>query len=206
MWLSAYQTAINPKDVSLLAYVDDDDESPYDGTLIRGPRIGLGPAYNRLYMETDADIVMLCADDVVFRTKGWDMEVRELMPDDLVGVVSYDDLGRPRKENGHPFVGRKFIELMGYLCYPRLGHSCVDNWLVDTARAVNRFFYGEMVIEHLHPKYQKGEVDQTYLDNSKDKKQADGLIYLGYEGQREISGGVQRLRHYLEQTESRCKD
>lgn len=184
--------------VNILAYVDSDDASDYPGWVVRGKPLPLGPAYQHLYERSVSSIVMMAADDIVFRTKSWDKAIHDIAPTDGVFVISYDDLGRPKKEDGHPFIGRKFIEAVGYLTYPKLSHSCVDNWAVDIAKGAGRFFYSDVVIEHLHPKYRKGEWDQTYLDNSKAVKQADGAIYLGPEGKAEISAAIKRVKAYLE--------
>jgi hypothetical protein len=184
---------------NIVAYVDKDDptKEEYPEWVQVGYPLPLGPAYQYLWEQTKSEIVMMCADDLIFRTKGWDTKVKELMPEDLIGVVSYDDLGRPRKENGHPFIGKKLIQLVGYLCYPKLKHSCVDNWVVDIATGIDRFFYSDLVIEHMHPKYGKGEVDETYFANTKTIKKEDGNIYLGPEGIREISNAVRTIRTYL---------
>ena len=185
-------------DINIIAYVDDNDpeRDKYPQDVNIGPQLPLAPAYQYLYGLSSAPIVMMCADDIVFRTKDWDKKVIQSAASDGVFVLSYDDLGRPRREDGHPFIGRRFIELVGYFTYPGLQHSCVDNWVVDIAKAVNRYIYSDIIIEHLHPKYLKGEIDSTYLSNSKPIKQADGAIYLGPEGKREISKAIERIKAY----------
>lgn len=185
-------------EIHIHAYIDNDDPKASEYLFgIVGEPMPLAPAYQYLYDRSKADILMMCADDIVFRTPGWDTQVKQLAPSDGVFVVSYDDLGRPRKEDGHPFIGRKFIELMGYFTYPRLKHSCIDNWVVDIAKAVNRYIYSDIIIEHVHPKYQKGIWDETYAMNSKPVKRADGVIYLGPEGKTEIARVIERMRDYL---------
>jgi len=196
---SAKDMAFLPDQVNIIAYVDDNDpeRDSYPQAVLIGPQLPLAPAYQKLYQVSSAPIVQMCADDILFRTKDWDLEVCKQYPPDGVVVVSFDDLGRPRREDGHPFIGRKFIELVGYFTYPKLQHSCVDNWVVDIAKAVKRYVYSDIIIEHLHPKYSKGEQDATYTSNSKSIKQADGAIYLGPEGKREISKAIERIRKYL---------
>jgi hypothetical protein len=195
---SARETA--EYEINILAYMDNDDtgRDKYQEDVFIGKPLSLSPAYQFLFNRSKSDIVMMCADDIMFRTKGWDTKVKQAMPEDLIGVVSFDDLGRPRKEDGHPFIGRKFVELVGYFTYPKLQHSCVDNWVVDIAKAVNRYVYSDIIIEHLHPKYSKGELDTTYAMNNKSIKQADGAIYLGPEGKAEIKKAVERINRYLD--------
>lgn len=190
---SARQTASG--EFQILGYFDLDDprSGEYPGGLF-GPRKYLGPAYQELFDICAGDIVMMCADDLVFKTKGWDQRVVEAMPKDLVGLVSFDDLSK--KEHGHPFIGRKFIELMGYLCHPKIKHSCIDNWVVDIAKEVNRFLYlGDVVIHHTHPKYGSGEWDDTYKSNTKEIQYKDGEVYR--HGKEERSQAVQAINQYL---------
>lgn len=177
---SATRTAKDSFEVVL--YLDDDDptrsEYPEVRTIV-GPRINLGPAYNVLLKEVDADLYMMGADDLFFR-EPWMGEIWSLTPKDLICAISFDDCsgnrGKPR-EHGHPFVGKGLIEKLGYVAHPDLGHSCIDNWIVKKAKALERFFISEVRIEHVHPKYKKAEWDQTYLDNTRELKEKDGLIY-----------------------------
>lgn len=197
---SALDTAYNPNIVNYLVYVDDNDpeRDKYVDDAIVGPPMPLAPAYQYLYEQSGSPILMMAADDLIFRTKNWDLELLEIAPTHNCFVCSFDDLGRPKKENGHPFIGRKFVDLVGYFTYPRLMHSCVDNWVVDIASAAGCFEYANFIIEHVHPKYNKGAWDQTYKENSKDIKRQDGAVYLGEEGKREIGKAVERVRGFLE--------
>jgi hypothetical protein len=167
----------------VLCYLDEDDRrkeeylgSGVDFTI--GPRINLGPAYEVLRKKTNADLVMMGADDLLFRTEHWDEKVRAVTPPDLVCVISFKDGATHGKEDGHPFIGRRFIEGMGGITHPELGHSCIDNWVCKAAAQIDRFQRLDMLIEHVHPKYGKGLVDQTYLDNDGKKKERDKEIYF----------------------------
>lgn len=181
MMESAVKTARNKFEV--LAYVDEDDpcRDDYEATwanVLVGPRINLGPSYEVLRKKTDADILMMGADDLLFRTKNWDLLVEAATPKDLISVVSFEDGGNfGSKEDGHPFIGRGFIEAIGCITSPNLGHSCIDNWVVEIAKKAGCFRRLDLLIEHIHPKYRKAEWDQTYKDNSKDQKLKDGAIF-----------------------------
>lgn len=194
---SALKTANNPDEIDFLVYVDNDDREEYPEYVIHGEALQLAPAYQYLYELSTANILMMAADDLIFRTKGWDTELLKIIPDDDVFVCSFDDLGRPKKENGHPFIGRQFVELLGYFTYPKLKHSCVDNWVVDIAIKSGKYLYADFIIEHVHPKYQKGGWDSTYTSNSKEIKKADGNIYFG-EGQAEINKAVERIKRFYD--------
>ena len=182
MVASARSLADGP--IEILCYLDEDDprRDEYYGEGVRfftGPRINLGPAYEFLRKETNADLVMMGADDIVFRDAHWDTMVKGETPEDLVCVISFND-GAPvnHTENGHPFIGRRFIEALGSITNPNLGHSMIDNWVVNIARAAKRFKRLEMLVEHVHPKFGKGVWDQTYHDNGPLQKKTDGDTYF----------------------------
>ncbi len=193
---SAVRTAKNKFEV--LAYVDDDDPTrgEYEATWANvyvGPRIDLGPSYEVLRKRTTAGIVMMGADDLVFRTMHWDVLVEEAAPKDLISVVSFDDGGNTgAKEDGHPFIGRGFIDAIGGITNPDLGHCCIDNWVVEIAKNAECFKRLDLLIEHLHPKYRKAEWDQTYKDNSKAKRLKDGKTFA--ESKHKIQSIAQRLK------------
>jgi len=158
--------------VEVLLYLDDDDKTllnyPEDPILtiyIDTPRY-LGPAYQYLYERSDGDIVMMGADDIRFRQQGWADKVVASATQDNIFLSSFDDGGRPKKENGHPFMGRGFVDAIGFLTHKDIAHACVDNWVVDIARGIDRFYYLDLGIEHVHPKYKKGQWDDTYKRRS----------------------------------------
>lgn len=162
----------------MLLYLDDDDptrgEYPPERTIV-GPRINLGPAYNVLQKEIEADLYMMCADDIFFATAGWGEAAVLEMPKDGIGVVAFDEGSR---ENGHPIVGRALIEKLGYLASPHFNHSCVDNWIVGIALHLERFKkISKIRIVHEHPKLGFGQRDQTYRDNSEEEKKKDGMKF-----------------------------
>lgn len=193
--------------VELLGYVDSDDPAldAYQSIAygfedcpgMFGERLPLGPAYQKLVDICKGDIVMMCADDIVFKTKGWDTRVKETMPKDLIGVVSCNELPIGHREHGHPFIGRRFIEEMGYICHPSLRHSCVDMWVREVAESIGRFYYlDDVITEHVHPKYGKGQLDDTYKANTKDIKRLDGDFYFG-PGSVERKKAIERLSECL---------
>lgn len=184
---------------SISVYVDEDDrlKDKYPSWVSIGRPMMLGPAYQYLYEQSDSassDIIMMCADDLIFKSKGWDTRVKELMPSDGIGLVSYDDLGthENRKEDGHPFIGRKFIETIGYLCHPLMNHSLIDNWLAIIARKSKRYFYSDISIEHAHPKYDKASWDETYSRNTRIIRDSDADNFRQI-GKIEIPKAVEKI-------------
>ena len=112
----------------IVLYLDDDDETKlgYYGNLfttyVVGPRITMTDYWNKCYEKCHGDIVMQMGDDVVFKTKGWDVMVEEEFakwPDKIV-LVHGDDLDANfRSRFGtHSLVHRKWVETLGYFIPP----------------------------------------------------------------------------------------
>ena len=119
------------------------------------------------------DILMLCADDLIFRTRGWDRKVLEAFakyPDGL--GLFYSNDGRDREKAEHWFVSRRWVEVVGFFSWAGdcggLGpfeHFCADTVAELVAHRVGRiFFLGDVVTEHMHEKYGKAENDVTYQE------------------------------------------
>lgn len=156
----------------LLVRLDDDDWHR-TGYLrarrlvaVTAPRGLMSTLWNDLLPYALGDVLMLCGDDVVFRTLGWDAKVRAAFPDDLIGLVHGNDLS-PNSATiaTHPFVSREWVEALGYLTPPYFESDYVDLWLTELADALGRRVYlPEVVIEHLHPAFYKAEWDATYQE------------------------------------------
>jgi hypothetical protein len=172
---SIYDTATHPPAIHF--YVDEGDvESlqygPLLGRYFVGPRIVMSNMWNVLAGEAEGDILMLCGDDVIFQTPGWDeMVEREFrMCPDKILMVHGDDLG----PNGRtfatlPFVSRKWIDTVGYFTPPGFSGDYADTWIDDVAKMIGRNKFVPIVVEHCHHIYGKAEYDETYRE--KDERQ-----------------------------------
>lgn len=113
--------------------------------------VGAGPIY------------MLCGDDVVFQTKGWDTLVEEAFaqyPDKLVLV--YGDDGDPNTEktqSPHPLLHQKWIDAVGYFTPHYFSGDFSDTWVSDMADAIGRKHKIPAMFEHMHYAFRKGELD-----------------------------------------------
>lgn len=171
---SALSTAQFPGEVEFLFYVDLDDDSfpsEIESTnikVIRGPRMWLSVLQNILYANCKGEIVMYSADDLVFKTQGWDKKVIsaiEKYPDKLV-LVYPNDLGTYGKSIAiHGFLHRNWINTVGHWVAPGRG-SLYDLWHTEVAQKLGRLHYLEDVhIAHIH--YRQGEGLATYDETYK---------------------------------------
>lgn len=148
--------------VSILFYCDEDDplKGQYKVPHITGPDFLFAMKCHVLSMSCDGDILMMCGDDAVFRTHGWDDYLRycyKKWPDGIWCASCWD--GTPGKQNKdgtwkethpHPAIGRGAYEVLGYIANPIFNHFCTDPWLTETFKEVGRFKYFKNVrVDHM---------------------------------------------------------
>ena len=172
MAASAHATAAGA--VQVVAYLDDDDPSlgEYRATdhdlpvgLVVGSRCTLSDAWNRAAALATGEVFMLAADDLRFRTPAWDAIVAEAlegMPSG-VGLVWGRDGHADERMATHPFVSRRWVEIVGRFTAPYFCADYVDLWLHDVAHRAGlaRFLPG-VLVEHMHPSFGKGVYDVNH--------------------------------------------
>jgi hypothetical protein len=123
-----------------------------------------GKGIEFLHPKARGEILFAGTDNVLFRTDGWDIVVRNTFraqPDGL--LVAYANNGMGREKCEHFFTTRKWIDLLGYMVRVEFRHFCVDQWVEELATAINRIvFLRNVVVEHMHKKYGKAADDATY--------------------------------------------
>lgn len=113
---------------------------------------------------TDEEYLMVAADDVNPH-EGWFEKALELMSEQ-VGFVSLNDLGNEAVMRGEhatlPLVARWYVA-DGELYHEGYEHTGCDVDASYIAKSKGAFAYApEAVMEHMHPVWGKGEVDETY--------------------------------------------
>lgn len=139
------------------------------------------------FSETDGDWLFQGATDLVFHP-GWDRQAIKTASVHKVGVVGTNDLGNPTVKRGlhatHILFSRKYIERHGGT-YDSTGavfsemyaHQFVDTEFVQTAILRGQFKPClRSVVEHMHPHWGKGDMDDTYVKSEKDYHR-DAALY-----------------------------
>lgn len=172
----------------ILCYLTPDDDS-YDWTqyaptqFIVGPRLVMSDLWNALIPYAAGDIFMLCADDVIFRTPGWDVEVENAfaaVPDRI--LLAFCDDGGPGGKTfaSLPFVSRRWVEVVGYFTGPGFSADFSDTWPHDVAEMIGRKrFIPGVLIEHVHWLWGKAPKDVTYQENEdRYRKDRPDALYI----------------------------
>jgi len=211
---SCRNTADNPECVEFIFYVDDDDfDSPSyiksldDDSVIaaQGPRIVLADTWNKCYDRCSGEIVMLCGDDIRFRTQRWDTIVRNKFNefDDKIVFVfgrdGYAETFQPIDNFGtHGFVHRNWVETIGYFTAPYFSADGVDVWLNDVAKMIDRHAFVNIYTEHMHPVAGKYVWDDTHKERmTRHDKDNPKLIYSKMGSEREAD--AQKLLKFIDE-------
>jgi hypothetical protein len=116
-----------------------------------GPRVALGATWNNLWRNVDADIYMLCGDDMIFESERWDERVREHFWKDRIQLVLGKDDMVDGKLATHFFVSHEACEALGYFCPPQFEAIYLDTWVDHVYRLADKVIYDpEIRIPHLH--------------------------------------------------------
>lgn len=163
---------VSSKEPEVVVYIDDDDSESIKkvetlGIKYRvGPRLVFTDYWNKCYELATGNILMMGADDLLFRTQNWDTMVEEAFaqyPDHIVMVYG-NDLHIRMAIPSHPLVHRRWIEVVGYFSPPWFTCGACDVWLNEIAKFLDRKHFIRFVAEHMHPTVGKSEVDETYWE------------------------------------------
>lgn len=113
--------------------------------------------------NTDVNLFMLAADDIIFDTTGWDQALRDHY-NALKNKIHVFALQDSRDPNGtpHPIVTREWIIAMGYAFPPIFLHWFVDTWTVAIASSVDAFTHlKDFKLIHDKPS-DYGRIDKTH--------------------------------------------
>jgi hypothetical protein len=125
------------------------------------------------YRETTEPWLLMAADDLRFHA-GWASEAVAVGERYRVGIVGTNDMGNPRVKRGttstHPLIRRFYIDECGGtpdgtgdVLHEGYHHNFCDSELVDVAKARDCWaFAPRSYVEHLHPHWGHGALDDTY--------------------------------------------
>jgi len=180
---SAFHHAVRPDKCEIIARVDLDDEQ-LGGyreleavlgprqipafTLLVGPRdLCLSNLWNECWgaAHAQAEIFMMGADDLVFRSPRWDEMLREafyLYPDRIAFVYGRDSI-QNEALGTHGAIHKHWVDTVGYFVPPLFEADCNDSWLHEVSEIIGRkHFIPDLETEHLHASSGKSPRDATH--------------------------------------------
>ncbi len=214
-WYSALDHSADPDNVEVSFYVDDDDGesqvaiNDLEGNwrLRVGERTITSIAWNEAWKNSTGEIFMMAADDLIFRSKGWDYVIRNKflqIPDRIVLVFGKD--GFAKHDGGlatHGFVHKNWTDTVGTFCPPYFYHSKNDSWVTGVANKLGRLrFIPELLFEHMHPGFKKAPWDKTYAENKK-RGSKSKFKEIWSRTAEERGEHVQKLREFINESSVR---
>ena len=107
------------------------------------------------------------ADDVIFKTFGWDILVERAFADcpDKILYCHGDDLsGNGHYYGTHGIIHRKWFQTIGYFTGPGFSADFADYWVTQIAEFIGRRRFLPFVCSHEHHAFGKTMIDDTYRE------------------------------------------
>lgn len=215
---SAIHTADEPDKVALVVKLDTDDFANHEEykAILRpdqdiyqiGPSKCLSVLWNNCYevIKPWADLCLHNGDDVIFRTQGWDTQVREAAKKfpKGIGMVFADDGLQHEGLATHGFYSTQWTEILGYFVPPYFAHDFNDAWLNQLGKWMRQagfpnacIYLKDVLIEHMHHTAGKSHIDSVYkLAHTRRNIQDCGIIWK--QKQQELLADKEKLLKVLQ--------
>ena len=122
----------------------------------------------RLALEREADFVVMGNDDLIYRTKNWDIRIEEEFSkfSDKLVCMWFEDGINSASHCAFPIVSADWIRTLGYFTPGIMNFGYNDTWVFDIAKLIQRtHFIGDVLTEHMHFSQHKSQFDETYQRN-----------------------------------------
>jgi hypothetical protein len=113
------------------------------------------------FYAPDYDILGFVGDDHRFRTQAWDEVIVDVLRE-KPGFAYANDLIRSDIPT-QVFITSKVVQALGWMCLPGAKHLYLDNTWATLGKGAECISYvSSIVIEHCHPFFGRGEMDEGY--------------------------------------------
>lgn len=211
LYKSAMDLAEDPKNVEMVVYIDDDDES-YDALIesppartvfLVGPRKTISKAWNDCHRASTGEVYLHAGDDLVIRTQDWDKVVRDTFneyPDKIVFL--YGDDGSTESHNykfgTHGFIHKNWTDTVGRFLPPYYESDYNDTHLNEIAKALNRHVHIPIMTEHMHYSLGKSEKDKNTEERlERHERQHPEDVFNSQEKRIERLDEIEKLRQFI---------
>lgn len=182
---SIAQTTSMPKKIEVILRLDLDDKPTIDflkkcvyeckypfsiKLVIKERNEYISDLWEECLPDAVGDRLFMCADDVIFRTKGWDSIISERTPraDSNVYFIWGNDKNQREKLATLPILSRGWVNLVGYFVPRGYKRDYCDTHLQDIAIRLKKLghnrmhYFSDVIFEHMHPTCGKAQWDETY--------------------------------------------
>ena len=125
---------------------------------------GAASHFNKIFEEfPNEEYYAFLADDVIPRTKNWDIELKTNCLEYLYAWP--EDGERGEKFASHAFISGRLVRAVGKLNPLDLDHFGFDNFWFHLAKDLGvGKFCKNVLVEHMHPRLGKATIDSTYKE------------------------------------------
>jgi SAM-dependent methyltransferase len=157
-------------------------------------KINLSFLWNQLYVKANNPILGYFGDDVIFRTPGWDIEIRNEYIFDKALMICTNDVHVQRGKQATLYFTHKVIhEKFGFYLDERFRRWYMDTYWDQIYRQAGKLHYREdIVCEHIHPNKFPEKIDTVYK-NMECFKDSDTTLWHTPTVQEDIKNKAQAL-------------
>ena len=173
------------------------------------PRSSMGSIIRNCYSKSTARYIVLINDDVIFRTKGWDIKVLEVFSrfsDDLV-LVYCNDLYYGKRLSPFPILSRTACDLMDNICPAKYKGHCIDSHIFDVFKRLSQLghkrliYLPNVIFEHMHYGVTLSSYEGSFFNAN---RADDQLSYLSFaEERRQIAF---KMAQYIESSTKKTSE
>ena len=189
---SIRETASNIDKVEVVLYLDEDDEDSqqidYPGVSllkIIGNEKRMGAMNDACYTRSHGEFIMLVNDDMLFRTKNWDLTIVKEFARFADGIVLLygNDRYYGQRIPTFPILSRTVCGIMGHICPVEYKRHCIDPHILDVFSRLTQLghdrciYLPKVVFEHMHYELSTAAYDtqERFIDDKEDQKMFSAL-------------------------------
>lgn len=145
-------------------------EWPSTFEIVVGQREGLRAAIQEMYERyPNESWYGFLADDVVPQTKNWDQKLIKAAGEKYISYPN--DLGGKPKRPSHPVVAGNLVRAVGWFGLPGSKHLYLDTAWQSIGESLNNLKrMDDVIVEHVHPFWNKTDSDKIYSENKQRSK------------------------------------
>jgi len=197
LFSSILETSANLDLLEIILCIDEDDPESHkiSHTLLTikkiiAPQGSMGSIIRDCYGKSTARYIVLINDDVIIRTKNWDIKVLEAFSrfsDDLAFVYC-NDLYYGKRLSSFPILSRTACDLMDNICPAKYKSHCIDSHIFDIFKRLSQLgherliYLSNVIFEHMHYGVTLSSYEGSFFDvNCTD----DQLLYFSFAEERQ---------------------
>lgn len=195
--------------VEIITYIDEDDvesqQMQIEGIHVEKviqPKAPMGICNQMCLDKARGDIIILMNDDVILRTKHWDVKLRAAVSQfsDDIYLMYPNDLFKKSKLGTFPILSKKVCDILQTPFPKQFQGNFIDTHLFDMFQRLRKqgfdriCYLDDIVFEHMHYRLGKGNFDATYQAR---RRFGDDIRFVELVEMREI--GAKRLIQSINQ-------